>query len=90
MVLRKCFASASQVLRKRKTKSHLNLVIGNYSDLTQIIIPLFNHYPVLGLTILDYLDWCKIANLITLGSHFITEGLEEIRQIESRMNRGRK
>lgn len=66
------------------------LVIGNFLDLTQIIIPFFNKYPIQGNKYLDYQDWCKIANLITLGSHITNEGFEEIRQIESGMNKGRK
>jgi LAGLIDADG endonuclease len=74
----------------RIRKPSLNLVIGNLSDLTHKIIPFFNQYPILGIKNLDFLDWCKIANLITLGSHLKKEGLEEIRQIEIRMNRGRK
>nr|AYE93291.1 LAGLIDADG homing endonuclease [Termitomyces sp.]AYE93310.1 LAGLIDADG homing endonuclease [Termitomyces sp.] len=66
------------------------LVIGKFSDLIQIIIPFFNKYPILGNKHLDYQDWCKIANLITLGLHTTNEGFEEIRQIESGMNKGRK
>lgn len=53
----------------RKNKICVNLVMGNFSDLTQIIVPFFNQYPILGVKYLDYLDWCKIANLITSGSH---------------------
>lgn len=66
------------------------LEVGNITDLTQIIIPFFNKYPILGVKYLDYQDWCQIANLITSGSHLTTEGFEEIRQLESGMNRGRK
>lgn len=66
------------------------LVIGKFSDLAQIIIPFFNKYPIQGIKHLDYQDWCKIANLITLGLHITNEGFEEIRQIESGMNKGRK
>jgi hypothetical protein len=68
----------------------LSLVIGKFSDLNKIIIQFFNQYPILGIKTLDYLDWCKIANLKTLGSHLTKEGLEEIRQIKTRMNRSRK
>jgi LAGLIDADG endonuclease len=77
-------------LEKDSRNPALNLVIGNFSDLTKKIIPFFNQYPIFGIKNLDYLDWCKIANLITLGSHLKKEGLEEIRQIKTGMNRGRK
>jgi hypothetical protein len=77
-------------LEKDLRKPLVYLVIGNMSDLIQIIIPFFNKYPILGIKNLDYQDWCKIANLITSGAHLTKEGFEEIRQIESGMNRGRK
>nr|YP_009517163.1 LAGLIDADG homing endonuclease [Blastosporella zonata]YP_009517210.1 LAGLIDADG homing endonuclease [Blastosporella zonata]AYE93086.1 LAGLIDADG homing endonuclease [Blastosporella zonata]AYE93087.1 LAGLIDADG homing endonuclease [Blastosporella zonata] len=68
----------------------VTLVIGKFLDLTQIIIPFFKKYPVRGVKNLDFQDWCKIANLMTLGLHLTNKGFEEIRQIESGMNRGRK
>jgi len=66
------------------------LVIGNFTDLTQIIIPFFNKYPILGVKKLDYQDWCKIASLISTGANLTPEGFEEIRQLEAGMNRARK
>jgi LAGLIDADG endonuclease len=35
----------------RKNKICVNLVIGNFSDLTQIIVPFFNQYPILGVVL---------------------------------------
>jgi hypothetical protein len=66
------------------------LVIGKISYINNIIIPFFNQYPILGTKYLDYLDWCKIANLMNLGSHLTSEGLSEIRKIKSGMNTNRK
>jgi hypothetical protein len=66
------------------------LVIGKISDINNIIIPFFNQYPIFGTKYLDYLDWCKIANLMNLGSHLTSEGLGEIRKIKSGMNKNRK
>jgi len=77
-------------LEKDSRKNVLYLVIGNFLDLTQIILPFFNKYPIFGVKYLDYLDWCKIANLMTLGYHLKKEGLEEIRKIKIGMNKGRK
>lgn len=68
-------------LEKDNKDSVVNLVIGNFSELNQIIIPFFNKYPVYGIKHLDYLDWCKIANLINLGSHLTIEGIEEIKKL---------
>lgn len=49
-----------------------------------------NKYPLCGIKYLDYQDWCKIANLINERKHHTVEGLEEIKQIKSGMNKGRK
>ena len=66
------------------------LVVTKFSDLNHKIIPFFNQYKILGTKNLDYLDWCKIANLINSGSHLTLEGLEEIRKIKENINQARK
>ena len=66
------------------------LVISKISDINQIIIPFFNQYPICGIKHLDYLDWCKIANLIESGAHLSNEGLAEIQRIKVGINTGRK
>ena len=66
------------------------LTIFKFSDITNNIIPFFENYPILGVKLLDYLDWCKIAKLISEGSHLTLEGLNLIREIKSGMNTGRK
>jgi LAGLIDADG endonuclease len=76
--------------RIENSRQVVNFVVGNFSDLTQIIIPFFKKYPLVGIKQLDYLDWCKIANLMTLRSHLKPEGLEEIRILKAGMNTGRK
>jgi hypothetical protein len=38
---------------------------------------------------LDYLDWCKIAELMKNKVHLSEEGLEQIRTIKAGMNKGR-
>jgi LAGLIDADG endonuclease len=76
-------------LEKYNRGSVVNLVIGKFSDLNQIIIPFFNKYPLCGIKHYDYQDWCKITNLITEGKHLTNEGLEQIKQIKSGMNKGR-
>jgi hypothetical protein len=43
----------------------------------------------LGFKELDYLNWCKIAKLMNEGKHLTVEGLELIREIKSKMNRGK-
>ena len=71
-------------------KSTVNLVVGQFSDINNIIIPFFNKYPIIGVKYLDYLDWCKIAKFIEEGEHLTEKGLTDIIKIESGMNKGRK
>ena len=65
------------------------LTIFNFSDITNIIIPYFKQKSLLGIKLLDFIDWCKIANIIQDGSHLTVEGLDLIKQIKAGMNTGR-
>ena len=76
---------------KYNGKSAVVLTIVNFTDITNIIVPFFNKYPLLaGVKVYDYLDWCKIQKLIEEGNHLTIEGLNEIRELKSGMNTGRK
>ena len=68
----------------------VSLTIVKYSDITNLIIPFFTKYPVLGIKQNDFSDWCKIAKLMNDGSHLTNEGLNLIRTIKDGMNKGRK
>jgi len=74
----------------RKEHSVVSIVVGNFSNINNKIIPFFNQYPILGVKYLDYLEWAKIANMMVLGKHKTPEGFEEIKTIEAGLNRGRK
>jgi len=74
---------------KYNEKSAIVLTIFKLSDITDIIIPLFNQNPLLGVKLFDYLDWCKIANLMIEGSHLTFEGLTLIQKIKAGMNTSR-
>jgi hypothetical protein len=63
--------------------------VGNSSDINEKIIPFFNKYLIKGVKYLDYLDWCKGIELINNKNHLTKEGLEQLKEIKSRMNRGR-
>ncbi len=77
-------------LERDSRKPVLYLVITKFSEVNQIVIPFFNQYPICGIKHLDYLDWCRIANLIESGAHLTNEGLAEIRRIKDGINTGRK
>lgn len=70
-------------------KSAVNLTIIDFADITNIIVPFFNKYPILGIKLYDYLDWCKIHNLMINRLHFTVQGIDSIRNIKSGMNTGR-
>jgi hypothetical protein len=76
-------------LYKYPKKPAVVLTIFKISDITKIIIPFFYKNPLLGIKLLDYQDWRKIAKLINEGSHLTLERLNLIREISSKMNTGR-
>lgn len=81
------------IIEKRSNGLAVNLTITKFSDITEIIIPFFTQNNVLVASLVkqfDYQDWCKIANLMSLGSHKTIEGLELIKSIKAGMNTGRK
>ena len=47
------------------------------------------NFPIQGVKCLDYLDWCKVAELMKYKAHLTQEGLDQIRKIKAGMNRGR-
>lgn len=67
-------------------KSAVVYTVVDINDITNIIIPLLETHTVIGTKYYDYLDWCKIHDLITNGLHLTTEGIESIRKIKSHMN----
>lgn len=44
----------------------------------------------MGVKLYDYIDWCKIHNLMINRSHLTVEGIISIRDIKSGMNIGRE
>ncbi|CCC14779.1 unnamed protein product [Sordaria macrospora k-hell] len=70
-------------------KSAVSLTIVDFTDITNILVPFFNKYPIIGIKLYDYLDWCKIHSLMINRSHLTVEGINSIRKIKSGMNIGR-
>jgi hypothetical protein len=69
--------------------SSVYLSVTKFSDIINLIIPYFNKYPIQGTKMLDYIGFCKVAELMQTKAHLTDEGLEEIRQIKCVMNTGR-
>ena len=49
----------------------------NFSELTDIILPLFINHPIQGIKYFDYLDFIRAVKIIK-GKHHLLEGLEQI------------
>jgi hypothetical protein len=89
-VLNKFFkASPSGKIYKYSEKSAVVLEIFNFSNISNVILPFFEKYPIKGVKQLDYLDWCKVAKLMNNNNHLTDEGLALIRSIKEGMNKGR-
>jgi LAGLIDADG endonuclease len=73
-------------LYKNKEKV-LDFVVSKLSDINKIIIPFFSKYPIKGEKYKDFLYFCKIAELMNNKAHLTKEGLDQIRNIKSLMNR---
>ena len=71
-------------------KNHGEFIVTKLRDITEKIIPFFKKYPIVGLKALDFVDWCEAAELIEKGAHLTVEGLEKIKTVKAKMNRGRK
>jgi len=68
------------------SRSTVDFYVSNFNDIINIIIPFFDKYPIQGTKYLDYMDFCKVAELMQKKEHLTHEGLEKIRQIKSTMN----
>jgi hypothetical protein len=63
--------------------------VSKTSDLTEIILPFFFKYPILGIKALDFKDFCSVSVLIKSKAHYTKEGLDQIFHIKANMNTGR-
>jgi len=60
-----------------------------FSDLTEIIMPFFEKYPIIGVKYLDFLGFVEVANLMKGKKHLTAEGLNKILAVKAGMNKGR-
>lgn len=68
----------------------LNFIVTKLTDLNQKIIPFFEKNSLKGSKFKNFLDFCKVVELINNKSHLTENGLEEILKIKSGMNSLRK
>lgn len=61
-------------------------VVNKFNDITEIIIPFFDKYPIHGVKSLDYINFKQIATLMKEKKHLSIEGLYKIKNLKSNMN----
>ena len=69
--------------------TYVNFFVTKINDITENILPFFDKYPLLSAKKKDLSDFTKVAELMKNKAHTTCEGLDQIRLIKSRMNRGR-
>lgn len=67
----------------------IDFQVTEFSDLTEIVIPFFTKYPIVGEKSSDFQDFCKVADLMKENKHLTQFGLEQIIKIKAGMNRKR-
>nr|YP_009261991.1 LAGLIDADG endonuclease [Chrysoporthe austroafricana]AMX22066.1 LAGLIDADG endonuclease [Chrysoporthe austroafricana] len=60
--------------------------VSNFSKIVDVIIPIFEEYPVLGEKAKDFKDFKEVSVLIKSKAHLNSEGLNKILLIKSNMN----
>ena len=73
-----------------KDRESIKYRVEKFSDNYEKIIPFFSLNRIWGVKFLDYLDWCKVADIIKEKGHLTIEGLNKIRELKQGMNRGRR
>ena len=58
----------------------------NTDDIINVIIPFFMKYPIKGKKYLDFIEFNKVAILVSNKEHLTEKGLNEILNIKSKMN----
>ncbi len=67
----------------------VDFVVTRLSDITEKIIPFFTKYKIQGVKALDFTSFCKVAEIMKNKGHLTESGLDEIRLIKAKMNKGR-
>ena len=73
-----------------KYREAVNIDIRKFSYLRNKVIPFFKQYPIQGVKHLDFIDFCKVVELMISKAHLTTEGIDQIRKIKDGMNVGRE
>ena len=70
----------------------IHFTVGKLEDLTNVILPFFNNYPVLRkrrIKSLDFFYFCRIISLVKNKEHLTENGIKKIQEIVFNMNQRR-
>lgn len=73
-----------------KDKSAVRFIIEKFSSIEEKILPFFFNYSLQTSKINNFIDFCKVYDLIKDKAHLTQEGLKEIINIKAGMNTARK
>ena len=63
--------------------------MGKLGDITNVILPFFDNYPVQGVKSLDFFDFSRIISLVNNKEHLTENGFKKIQKIVFNMNQRR-
>jgi hypothetical protein len=64
----------------------VNYLVSSLNDINNNIISFFNKYSLHGAKLVEYIDFCKVVNLMNNKEHITREGVQKIRDIKEGMN----
>lgn len=73
-----------------KDFSMIDLNVSKFNDINTKIIPFFSKYRLESIKNLDFIDFCKVADIMFKDEHKTLEGINKIIQIKANMNSNRK
>jgi N-acetylneuraminic acid mutarotase len=68
-----CGKVQTKNIKKNNTK-YFEFRVEKFEDINNKIIPFFVKYPIVGQKLLDFQDFCKVANLMNEKAHLTIEG----------------
>ena len=73
-------------LRERKGGLAVDFLVYKTLDLNSKIISFFEAYPILGVKSIEFQDFVSVIRLKNNSCHLTQKGIEQIKEIQSRMN----
>lgn len=87
------YLDCGTIQRKGHSPKNFNMIdfnVSKFEHIYSIIIPFFKKYKISSMKILDFEDFCKVAELMHKNEHKTLEGINKIIKIKANMNSNRK